>query len=174
MSSGLDLGDILYARGSLTEPDVRYFGKQAAADVRPQNLILTDAMTTKLRDLGFAEDVEECNYWKKPGTTPFKTQPSSFIEGKRKHEETNKGQDNDDSDHEGKKACVKDMATEQQGKLLELYREVPEEEDRVIVETLTLTSHEEFPHEKVIQSVPTQEDLTQMEIVQEGEATATE
>lgn len=64
------------ARGSLTEPEVRYFGKQVAAslqhlhklgfahaDVKPQNLFLTDAMTIKLGDLGFAEDVKKCNYW---------------------------------------------------------------------------------------------------------------
>ncbi|KAF9109833.1 Serine/threonine-protein kinase plk2, partial [Mortierella sp. GBA39] len=71
-----DLGSLLDARGSLTEPEVRYFGKQvttalqhlhklgfAHVDVKPQNLFSTDAMTIKLGDLGFAKDVEKFNYW---------------------------------------------------------------------------------------------------------------
>ncbi|KAG9071373.1 Serine/threonine-protein kinase plk2 [Linnemannia hyalina] len=84
MCSGLDLGSLLDARGSLTEPEVHYFGKQATAalkhlhklgfahaDVKPQNLLLTDAMTIKLGDLGFAEDVEKFDYWRKLGTAGY-------------------------------------------------------------------------------------------------------
>ncbi|KAG9071311.1 hypothetical protein KI688_005522 [Linnemannia hyalina] len=141
MDVGEDLGYIMYARDSPTEPEVRYFRKQVAAALcEAAESVLNRCDADKLRELGFAEDMEECNYWKKSGT----------------------------------KAHIVDMATGQQGKLLELYGEVPEDEDRVMVEILTLTLHEEFPDEKVIQEVLTQEDLIQMEVVQEGEATTTE
>lgn len=73
-------------RERLTEPEVRYFRRQAAAalqhqhkldffhmEIKPQNLFLTDDMIIKLGDLGLAENVVECDRWWKRGTIGYMT-----------------------------------------------------------------------------------------------------
>ncbi|OAQ27054.1 hypothetical protein K457DRAFT_127727 [Linnemannia elongata AG-77] len=82
---------------------------------------------------------------------------------KRKHDETNKGLDNDDSDHEGKKVCFAGLTAEHQRRSLgtcedlfeeafeEVFEEVFDEKNKVATKAPTWTSQEEPTEMKVVQ-----------------------
>ncbi|KAF9287892.1 hypothetical protein BGZ88_008415 [Linnemannia elongata] len=83
-------------------------------------------------------------------------------QSKRKHDETNKGLDNDDSDHEGKKVCFAGLTAEHQRRSLdtcedlfeafeEVFEEVLDEKNKVAIKVPTWTSQEESTEMKVVQ-----------------------
>ncbi|KAG0062388.1 hypothetical protein BGZ90_003103, partial [Linnemannia elongata] len=88
-------------------------------------------------------------------------------QSKRKHDETNKGLDNDDSAHEGKKDCFAGLSAEHQRRSLdtcedlfeeafkevfeEVFEEVFDEKNKVVIKAQTWTSQEKYTEMKVVQ-----------------------
>ncbi|KAG0062439.1 hypothetical protein BGZ89_010675 [Linnemannia elongata] len=119
---------------------------------------------------------------KRSGTSLRSRQSSS--KGKRKHDETNKCLDNDDSDHEGKKVCFAGLTAEHQRGSMdaceevfedlfeEVFEEVFDEKNKVAIKAPTWTSQEELFLEQAIQEVLAQEEPTEMKVVQQEEPAA--